>query len=277
VIAAHFNHGLRGADSDLDQAFVEDLGNRLGIAVKTGQACDESRSEAGLRRQRLDFLTSTAETCGARYVALAHSADDDVETVLHHLLRGTGPAGLAGIRPFRPLAADLVLARPLLGCSRAQIRQALVEIGQTWREDASNRDLEYRRNWIRHQLLPVIESKYPEARAAIARAGQAQREWRQAIERLAQQWLADHRTGRDPVDLACDRLGDPPILIAACQTLWDTQQWPRGEMSRPQWLRLAESIRGQRDAPYTLPGNIRVTVICGHVRLQREPAPASEK
>ncbi len=123
VIAAHFNHQIRGRESDQDQSFVESLATQCGAAIAVGRSCGSETDESSLRQQRLEFLQQTAQRAGARYVALAHSADDNAETILHHLMRGTGPRGLAGIRPSRPLGADLVLLRPFLAVGRGPIRQ----------------------------------------------------------------------------------------------------------------------------------------------------------
>ena len=92
--------------------------------------------------------------------------------MLHHLLRGTGPAGLTGINHTRSIGTDLVLYRPLITASRLEIRTALNEVEQSWREDSSNQQLHYQRNWIRHELIPTIERRYPHAVDAINRAVQ---------------------------------------------------------------------------------------------------------
>ena len=189
VMLAHFNHGIRGSDADADQQFVECLGKRLGVRCLVGRSHDQHRDEASMREERLRFLIAAAKANGCRYVALAHSADDNVETVLHHLLRGTGPAGLAGIGSPRALDEDLVLIRPLLEVRRSQIRAGLREIGRDWQEDESNNDLRYRRNWLRHELLPTIEAVFPHASNAVLRAIDGQREWRELVDRLADEWI----------------------------------------------------------------------------------------
>ena len=140
LIAAHFNHALRGEESDEDQQFVEQLANQLGLEFKTARAKTSDSSEAALRSMRMRFLTDTANAAGARYIAVAHSAEDNAETVLHHLLRGTGPAGLTGISRTRSIGSDLVLFRPLLTASRAEIRKALSDVDQPWQRMDPQRD-----------------------------------------------------------------------------------------------------------------------------------------
>jgi tRNA(Ile)-lysidine synthase len=211
-----------------------------------------------MRSARLKFLVDVAHAAGARYLALAHSADDNVETVLHHLFRGTGPAGLAGIGSPRAIDDDLVLVRPLLGTRRQLIRRALDDAGITWRDDASNLDPGYGRNWIRHELLPVIESRYPQASEAIGRAIEGQRQWRRVIDRLAVQWLDEHQVSFVPITLRRNRDADPAIVIAAIQMLWTESAWPRGEMTQSHWLRVAKTLSSDSPQRYALPGGIEV-------------------
>src|SRR5262245_22639104 len=143
LIAAHFNHKLRGAESDADQAFVEQLGRELGVKVVAGRRAGEGglATEESLREARYEFLTSISGVYGARYVATAHTADDQVETVLLNVLRGTGLAGLAGIPRIRQLAEATTLIRPLLDVTRADVLEFLAGLKQPFREDASNRNL----------------------------------------------------------------------------------------------------------------------------------------
>jgi tRNA(Ile)-lysidine synthase len=284
LIVAHFNHGLRGAESDADQTFVGDLAHRLNLRFESAVALGTARDEATLRDQRLDFLAATASRSGARYVALAHTIDDNVETVLHHLLRGTGPAGLAGIAEARAWRDDLVLMRPLLAARRADLRIGLRQIDQAWREDSSNLNLDYRRNWIRGELIPLIQSQYPQAVPAIGRAIAGQQQWRRTIESLAVQWLAEHqlppggpmpaqpsssqtaaaqatapqRAVGNSVALRRDATIEPAIVIAALQGVWEQQNWPRRAMARTHWTRLAATVRGSDCERYSLPAAIDV-------------------
>jgi tRNA(Ile)-lysidine synthase len=216
------------------------------------------------------FLIETAHATGSRYLALAHSADDNVETVLHHLMRGTGPAGLCGMGSPRAIDEDLVLVRPLLHTRRDLIRTALATERIAWREDASNLDPTYRRNWIRQQLIPFIHSQYPHASSAIERAIEGQRQWRRTIDHLAERWLEDHLRGDHPAALRRDRESDPAIAIAAAQRLWTRFGWPRGEMTQGHWLRLAETLRGDQPERYALPSGVDVIADDSEVKLGRQ-------
>jgi tRNA(Ile)-lysidine synthase len=151
----HVNHGLRGADSDADEAFCRDLAVQLGVAidvVAATMAATGRSPEAAARHLRYAAFGAAATRLGATVVCTAHTADDQAETVLLRLLRGAGLRGLAGIR-----VANGAVVRPLLECRRADLKAALVRAGQLWREDASNADVSIPRNHIRHELLPVLE------------------------------------------------------------------------------------------------------------------------
>jgi len=124
LIVAHFNHGLRGAESDADQAFVEELAARFQLQCCSARAAPAGSghvAEEAARNQRYAFLLQTASTQGARVVATAHTADDQIETVLHRVVRGSGLSGLAGIPFTRSLSEAVALVRPLLHYRRAEI------------------------------------------------------------------------------------------------------------------------------------------------------------
>ncbi|WP_197231137.1 tRNA lysidine(34) synthetase TilS [Novipirellula artificiosorum] len=279
IVAAHLNHGIRGDESDGDQAFVRELADELGVDFLTDNVVgDPSTDEDSLRRFRMSFLRQQAERIGARYVALGHTADDNIETVLHHLFRGTGPAGLAGIAPHRSLGQDLVLTRPMLSITRRVVREVLDSVGQRWREDSSNQNGDYRRNWIRHELIPLVRSKYPDAENAMARAARSQREWRSVIDSLADDWRDRHLISADPLELGRDASTDSCIVIAALQQIWTEQGWPQRAMTMRHWQQLYNSINAASDTVdrYQMPGGIDVCcaergVVLDATSLRRSP------
>lgn len=244
IAVAHYNHGTRGAESDRDQRFVSDLAGRFAVRFMTetdiatprrfegtGAATNpqppRSTDEASLREKRYAFLRRCLAASGARCLLTAHTGDDQIETLLHHLFRGTGPSGLCGIPKQRPIADDFMLVRPLLGFRREALRAGLNEIGQTWREDRSNQSIRYRRNWIRHELLPLIRSQYPEAEQAILRLITTQSHWNQALRDQAHQWIEECVC----LDPAVARIVRGPVSAAvfgvAIGILWDHFGWPR--------------------------------------------------
>ena len=153
VRAAHFNHRLRGAESDGDEAFVRAFCAAEGIELVCGAPEKPARSEEEAREQRYAFLDSIP--CDA--VAIAHTAEDNLETLLQHLLRGSGLRGLGGIPPRRGR-----YVRPLLAVSHAQARDYLRARGTGWREDATNAEDSCQRNRLRHGVLPLLAAETPE-------------------------------------------------------------------------------------------------------------------
>jgi tRNA(Ile)-lysidine synthase len=170
VCAAHMNHGLRGDEALRDQRCAEDVARRLGIDCIVGQSSVHpgANLEARAREQRYAFLTRIARRQGCTKIATGHTLDDQAETVLMRLLRGTGADGLAGIRPVR----DDRIIRPLIECSRTEVLAFLRAADLPFCEDSSNRDRRFLRNRIRHEVIPVLESIEPKAKRRLAAAAQ---------------------------------------------------------------------------------------------------------
>ncbi|MEM9587865.1 MAG: tRNA lysidine(34) synthetase TilS [Planctomycetota bacterium] len=282
LVVAHYNHRLRGAESDADADFVRALADDLEIrcVIESGRVTEngptQASSEESLRDVRYQSLQRIGQRLGTRYLAVAHSADDNVETLLHHLLRGTGPRGLTAIPPFRDLGDELVLARPLLQVRRDTIRRALREIGQSWREDSSNQQTDYSRNWIRQTLLPLIHSRYPAADEAILRLIDSQSKWRETIDDQARRWIKErvaiHPPNRVTIHLIDDTTTQATV-IAALQAVWDRIDWPRGVMRADRWTELARLIRDSEPPVLanqrTDDGSVHATQLPGGIQIHR--------
>ncbi len=169
LAVAHFNHGLRGEDSEADEAFVADLARHHGLEFFAGRADVREHAlaaklsvEAAGRELRYGWLTHLAEEQRFNSVATAHTLDDQAETVLLKFLRGAGTRGLAGIYPSLDVwdGDALRIVRPLLCVTRDQVEAYLASLGQSWREDESNLDHRFARNRVRHSLLPLLEREY---------------------------------------------------------------------------------------------------------------------
>jgi tRNA(Ile)-lysidine synthase len=158
----HFNHKLRGKASNADEAFVAKLAAKHGlefhsVSIDVAKKAKDERAnlENAARRARYDYFRLLVESGTCTRIAVAHTADDQAETVLAHLLRGTGLAGLGGIHP---VVGPVI--RPLLSVRRSELRRFLRAQKQVWREDATNRDTKRTRARIRSKLLPLLEKQF---------------------------------------------------------------------------------------------------------------------
>jgi tRNA(Ile)-lysidine synthase len=188
---AHLNHKLRGAASDADEKFVTKFAAKHGleffsesVAVAAKARREKANLEDAARRSRYDFFSRLVAEKKVDCVAVAHTADDQAETVLAHILRGTGLAGLGGIHPETEC-----VVRPLLGVRRAELRAYLRTKKQKWREDATNKDTTRLRARIRLKLLPLLERQFqPLVVGHLASLAQFAREDEEFLE-----WLARER------------------------------------------------------------------------------------
>jgi tRNA(Ile)-lysidine synthase len=274
MVVAHLNHRLRGAESEADAAFVRDLHEQLvrnypslklrceSMDVAASARAEHANLEAVARRMRYDWLAKVAQESGVPWIATGHTADDQAETVLHRLLRGTGLQGLRGIAARRALAPGLEVGRPLLDVTRAEVMEYLESEGQTYRVDATNAELRFTRNRIRHQLLPHLARRYnPEIAAVLCRlAAQAEEAYRR-VRAQAQALLEKTELPRAGDLLIFDRqrLGDAPrpLVCEMFRLVWAREVWPTGRMSFAAWERIADSAQG-RAARVDLPEGIQI-------------------
>ncbi len=176
---AHLNHGLRGAEADADARYVSDMADRMGISatverrdVKAYQTQHRLSLEEAAREVRYTFLAEVARSTGASQVAVGHTVDDHIETILMHLIRGSGTRGLRGLSPlteWRLLLNSVTVIRPLLQVSREETVGYCAGHQLAPRIDDSNRSLSPLRNQIRHQLLPLLRSYNPRIAEALLR------------------------------------------------------------------------------------------------------------
>jgi len=194
----HYNHRLRGGESDADARFVQELAAAQEVSFLTASAetLHEANVEALARQDRYGFFEQLVRKGRVGKVATAHTADDQAETVLTRLLRGGGPAGLAGILPV----VRGCIVRPLLETRRAELRAWAVGRGLVWREDSSNRERRFLRNRIRQDLIPQLERDYNPGivnvlnhTAEVARGEEAH--WQRQIEELAARMIRETPEG----------------------------------------------------------------------------------
>lgn len=246
--AAHLHHGLRGADADADLAHVRESCERLGVPLTASRMDGRARmrreglsGEAGLRALRRRFLLAAAKRARCAFIATAHTADDQLETLLMRLARGTGLTGLGGMR-----ARHGVWIKPLLAATRSDIERDLARAGLSWREDASNAGDDHLRNRIRHAVVPALaRAMAPAGEPAAARATLARHAAASALDAaggasavraLAVRALARAGDARDPLRLdlrVLARLRGTAVRSAAIRLWWKRANPASSGLQRP--------------------------------------------
>ncbi len=269
LAVAHVNHRTRGKASDRDEALVRRTARSLGLACLVARLPRTKLrpSEDGLRNARYRALGgSLAKRFRASHIALAHTADDQAETILLRLVRGTGLGGLSGIPETRPLG-KIGLARPLLKIPKAELIRYLDRHHIRFAEDASNRDLTYARNRIRHKVLPELKRLNPRTTEALLRlssqAAEAEDFLKKASRREAGKLI--RRRGRS---VRVDLKGMQHLHPALRPLLW---QEACGTPLEADHLKALETLRGET----SLPDRFVVTVEAGFARIRVRKADAS--
>ncbi len=255
VSVAHFHHQLR-PEADADAAFVRDLAAAHGVPFDFGTADVRAAGgnlEATARRLRYAWLREVAAAWGAAWVATGHTANDNAETVLHHLTRGTGLDGLRGVAP---VAGAVV--RPLLGVTRGEVLAYLTHLGQPFVTDATNFDPSLTRVRIRAELLPLLETFNPQAVAALGRLARQADELAECLRDLAADLLTRIERPRvgGVVVLDAGVTAMSPVVHALLQLVWAREDWPRRDMDDDAWRRAAAVLRGELTAA-EFPGRVR--------------------
>ncbi|MCI2106458.1 MAG: tRNA lysidine(34) synthetase TilS [Intestinimonas sp.] len=279
VAAAHYDHCLRGEESARDANFVRAMCGKWGVPLTVGSgdvAGEAVRRKQGVeetaRRLRYTFLRRTAARVGAERIATAHTADDNAETLLLHLVRGTGLQGLGGIAPRRG-----GLIRPLLTTTRAEIEQYLVEHHIPHVEDSTNANQAYTRNRLRHQVLPVLRALNPrfveDTAAAMARL-RADNDCLNA--RAAQTVLPARETEAGLFFPAARIAREPdPVAARAARILLARAGDGSGKCSAAHLTALVALCRsGDPSASLSLPGGITARRSYDLLWLAREKLPA---
>jgi len=298
LTVAHINHQLRGAESDGDEAFVRELCASLDVPCRVTTAnvaalAGGENLEATARRVRYDFFAEIASEVRAPWIATGHTADDQAETILHRIIRGTGVQGLRGIADIRRqetgnrrqetgsnaqseslltpdsclLSPELTpdscllsptLLRPLLSITRADVLAYLASIHQPFREDATNADPRFTRNRIRHELIPLLKTFNPDVVSALAHLAEHASDAHDIIALVAANVLATAERARagNTVILDVAALGSSRAVIrAVLRRIWEREGWPQSEMDFRAWDRAVEIACGTASAA-DFPGGI---------------------
>jgi tRNA(Ile)-lysidine synthase len=285
--AAHLQHGIRGADAADDAQFVRRLAERLKLPFHLKELnLPHLKTEAGkgnleelARAERYKFFAAVAAERGLGKIATAHTQDDQAETVLMWLLRGCGMTGLGGMSPVRRVlpadgaAKELVVIRPFLEVSKAEILRYLEAREISYRRDATNSDLSLLRNWIRLELLPVLESRAgARLSARLSRQAELFRDENEYLDALAAHDLREMqrlsgREGLNRREFVCRH----PAMQRRVMRLWIAQT--RGHLRAIDHVHIEKLVRliawGPPQARLPIPGGWELVTEYGIVRLEK--------
>lgn len=289
------DHRSRGSESDNDVLFVRNLAERLKLAffvrqIDPNELQKESQRqgswEGAARSLRYQLLVETAQQNGARFLVTAHHTDDQLETILFRLFRGSGLDGLRGIAPYRTIDDSLSIVRPLLQVNRAEILEYLRLLGQSYRTDSSNESPVYARNRIRNELVPALEGLFPgKWQNALLRLAQiasdAEKYFDERVEELEREIAATQNreiayfktldelaavpeqcedATTDSIEIPRAPIQNVPeeIAIRYFRKIWKSKKWALGSMGNEEWRRLTQAAQ-QGTSTNQLPGAVFIS------------------
>lgn len=259
---AHCDHAVR-PDSEQDAKFVRHLAGGLGWPfIGFHRDPETTNSEESLRRFRYDSLVKAAQQVGARYIVTGHTADDQVETILFRIFRGTGISGLAGIPAIR-VDGEFSIVRPLLKTRRHQLTGLLKEIGQSWCEDESNRDDRYARNFLRRQIIPRLSERFNQLESSLSRLADQASDQLDLLDRLAAPIAEQAETKPGLVAIPKHILvaSDRVIALHAARKIWRSAELPEQQMTADSWNRLVDYLLDvHQPNNFQLPGYVEVSI-----------------
>lgn len=283
VCAAHYHHKLRGEESERDAEFVADYCNKRNISLMMGEGdvAEEAKQqgkgiEETARSMRYAFLEDAAKQAGAVRIVTAHHADDNVETLLLRLIRGTGLRGLSGIPPVRGM-----IVRPMLTLSRQEIAAYVAENGIPFVEDSSNQDRSFARNRLRHEVLPILQDLNPNLSQSVVATMQSLREDQVYLEARALELFRQAHRAEDGIVIAVQALAKVPkaLTVRVLQKMLEEIEAPMA--SRVHLHGIIAMIQGSDpSAALNLPGGVLVQRVYGDLLIAwdwaHEPLPPLE-
>lgn len=281
LIALHVNHQLRGDESSADAQWCQQQCDQINVPLEV-ITCDTAKTaaesgegiEAAARNERYQRLTAAAEQTGVRYLAVAHTCNDQAETVLFRILRGTGLRGLAGIPRTRALTTSLTLIRPLLDCSREMVTDYLKELQQDYRTDSSNSETRFTRNRLRHELLPLLREQYNlDLDGALVRLAAQAEGAKTLVEEQARLLLdrAKMQATGSSVSLCWSAFAgcEQTLVCEALRLAWREAGLAEQAMTYQWWTQLAELMQQPcDDTVFNLPGNVRASITGDRLTLE---------
>jgi tRNA(Ile)-lysidine synthase len=287
LFCAHLNHQLRGADADIDECFVIEQASKLNLPITTKRlnvqryAFNNKLSiETAARKVRIKFLVDVARANHCKWIATGHQKNDNAETIVHRLIRGTGFRGLAGIWPIKSFDRTAKFIRPLLCVTRNEIIRYLRERNLNWRQDRTNIDCKYRRNYIRHKLLTAVQQDCTEPiqEQLSELAESAQRFHRLICGRAEKLWTAvSRRDGNKVILHVAGFSSEPePVQLELIRRSLATIGGGEKGMTRQHYrkiLQLAQRNSNSNSKKIQLPGRLTVIYEYGNlifVRFEQE-------
>ena len=282
---AHLDHGVRGDEARADAEFVGALAESLGLPFYLGQwqPTRTAHFEADARQARYGWLMEVAKgPAAANVIATGHTRDDQAETILHRILRGTGLRGLSGIPAHRVLCSHprLRLVRPVLCVSRGEIRDYLGSLNQAFREDKSNSDPSRTRARIRQDLLPKLAAEYnPGVVDALVRLGSMASAFERELDAdtFKLEKLVVVSRVNDCIVIKHGALRSLPAMqrTAVLRRVWRNAGWPEASMSQQRWHRLAALVKSDEFRPVEVGARVEVSTDRLFLVLRRRPGPGS--
>jgi tRNA(Ile)-lysidine synthase len=286
IEVAHLNHALRGPESDADAELVRETCERAAIPLTTEtlsagtlKSSPNGSIENAARTARYEFLQRTALAKALPLIVTAHHQQDQTETILFSLLRGTGLRGLRGIPETRTLASGIQLIRPMLNIEQTVVRDYVTTNRVAFRDDSSNASPDFARNRIRmllHSLTATNSNENADRNvleSSLLTLGNQAAKTMATIDRLSKKILSETLLEQSPLILKFDRPGlktwPEPMIRHALILQWSNQQWPRQQMNSAQWQRLSDGIFSGVPRRWTFPGEIRMTVSRHLVTFQK--------
>lgn len=286
LVVGHVHHGLREKSADEDQAFVAELAMSYQLPVRTQTLSWDKRPHSNVqalaRHRRYEALAMMAHELGARKIALAHHATDQVETMLMKLLKGTSPDGLAGM-PIRRGFRGIELVRPFLYETREMILTYRTIFGLQYREDASNMSFRYRRNAIRHTLLPVLKTIEPTMERHIRSLSRQLKDDAHFFHALALRFLQKNAVvapGIGHLSRSALQTLAPSLQRRVIHLIWSYLQRSPDIKQAVLTFSHLESIHDllmeEESFSVSLPGSVQLWVKKERVIFYRQPSPRSE-
>ncbi|CAN5426780.1 hypothetical protein BH11PLA2_BH11PLA2_11670 [soil metagenome] len=267
LVVAHMNYQLRGDESDGDEEFVRELAlsHKLEFQTKRVTIPAGENLEDAARKLRYGWFTELATQYNAQWIATGHTADDQAETVLHRIIRGTGLHGLQGIPVSRSLTDECNLVRPLLNVARSDVIHYFDSLQQTFRHDSTNDQPRFTRNRIRHEVMPVLKTMNSDVAAALSRLAEQSRETCLYLFSAADKLRihAEQPAAGSTIILKMSVLRNEVHIVVRelFRLIWEREDWPMSDMTFDHWQNLANMVEGD------YPGGIRLKRVGTVVQL----------